>query len=319
VIAFTPDGRRLASGGEDRAVTLWDPGTGQELLTLRGHTGYIRGVAFSPDGRTLASTGADGAIKVWDTTPLTPEVQATREARLVVRSLFGQGLATAEVLARIRRDGTLSTEVRQRTLMLAQTYGESLVALEAERVVASLYGEPMFRPEVLASLRTDASLTEPVRRAALALAEQVPEFPGRLSAASWQVVSRPDAGVAAYGLALRRAEAARRLVPNDLEILNTLGVAQYRLGQDREAVATLSQAERLNTALENPPSPAHLAFLALAQHRLGQADQARAALDRLRQSMKRPEQARIELWQAFLREAEVIELDLNFPADPFAP
>jgi tetratricopeptide (TPR) repeat protein len=182
-----------------------------------------------------------------------------------------------------------------------------------------LYTEPLFRSEVLARLRSDASLAEPVRRAALALAEQVPEFPGRLNAVSWQVVSRPGAGASAYELALRRAEAARRLVPDDLEILDTLGVAQYRLGQDREAVATLSQAERLSTALENPPSPAYLAFLALAQHRLGQTDQARAALDRLRETMKKPEQARVELWQAFLREAEVIERDLSFPADPFAP
>jgi WD40 repeat protein len=318
-VAFTPDGRRLASAGDDRTVTLWDPATGQELLTLPGHTGYIRGVAFSPDGRTLASTGADGTIKVWDATPLTPELQAIREARIVVQSLFEQGLATAAALTRIRHDATLSTAVRRRALALAESYGQSLVALEAERVVASLYAEPMFQQEVLASLRTDASLAEPVRRAALALAEHVPEFPGRLSAASWQVVSRPGAGVAAYRLALRRAEAARRLVPNDLEILDALGVAQYRLGQDREAVATLTQAQRLNTALENPPSPAHLAFLALAQHRLGQSDQARAALDRLRETMKRPEQGRVELWQAFLREAEVIELDQNFPADPFAP
>ncbi len=318
-VAFTPDGRRIASADDDRTVKLWDPATGQELLTLRGHTGYIRCVAFSPDGRTLTSAGADGTIKLWDATPLTPEVQATREARLVVESLFDKTLPTAEVLARIRHDATLRTEVRDRALALADVYGHSLVAQEAERLVDSLYARPMFRPEVLSNLRTDASLAEPVRREALALAEQMPEHPGNLDAASWQVVSRPGGGAAEYRLALRRAEAACRLVPDDAGYLNTLGIARYRLGYYDAAVTTLTQADRLDTALHDVPGPANLTFLALAQHGAGQNDQARATLRRLRESMKRPAQARDELWTTFLREAEVLELDLIFPADPFAP
>jgi WD40 repeat protein len=45
--------------------------TGQELATLRGHTGYVLGVAFSPDGKRLATAGGyrgKGEVKVWDTT-----------------------------------------------------------------------------------------------------------------------------------------------------------------------------------------------------------------------------------------------------------
>jgi hypothetical protein len=64
--------------------------------------------------------------------------------------------------------------------------------------------------------------------------------------------------------------------------------------------------------------PTDLAFLAMARHRCGQTDQARAALSRLREAMKRPQWARNGLAQSFLDEAEVIELDLAFPADPFA-
>jgi hypothetical protein len=318
-VAFSPDGRRLASAGwTDRAVMLWDADTGQERLTLRGHSEGVWGVAFSPDGRRLATVGADRTVKLWDATPLTPELRVQREARGVVQFLFGQSLPVAEVLDRIRHDPTLGAEVRQRALEQAVPYGRSLVDHEAERQVHTLYAQPLLRPEVLERLRTDSALSEPVRQRAIALAESMPEHAGRLDAASRTVVFQPGAAPAAYRLAFVQAEAACRLIPQGGDFLTTLGIAQYRLGQYREAVATLTQADRLNSVAPTGPIPADLAFLALAQHCLGQPDQARAALARLQATMKRPEWASDEEARGVLREAEAIEQDLAFPPDPFA-
>ena len=65
-VSFSPDGQTLASGGWDRAVHLWDVGTGEPLKILIGHTEGVSSVSFSPDGQTLASGGYDSTVRLWN-------------------------------------------------------------------------------------------------------------------------------------------------------------------------------------------------------------------------------------------------------------
>ena len=66
ILAWSPQGDRLASGGTDRLVKLWDPIRGAELARMQGHKDYVMGVAWSPDGKRLASAGADRLVIAWD-------------------------------------------------------------------------------------------------------------------------------------------------------------------------------------------------------------------------------------------------------------
>ncbi|KAE8395978.1 hypothetical protein BDV23DRAFT_178045 [Aspergillus alliaceus] len=86
-VAFSSDGRTLASGSGDNTIKLWDTTTGTERQTLKGHLGSVNSVAFSPDGRTLASGSDDKTIKLWDTTTGTERQTLKGHSRSVVSYL----------------------------------------------------------------------------------------------------------------------------------------------------------------------------------------------------------------------------------------
>ena len=65
-VAWSADGKRLASAAGDRFVMVWDAETGRNIWIMRGHTAYVDGVVWSPDGTRLASAGFDNSVRLWD-------------------------------------------------------------------------------------------------------------------------------------------------------------------------------------------------------------------------------------------------------------
>ena len=175
----------------------------------------------------------------------------------------------------------------------------------ARKVVDELHQKHGFYYQVIDKLQADKALDEPVRKLALQIANSRKwQDAQKLNDESWDVVRSSTGEPNAYKEALNKAEKAVSLEPNSPNGLNTLGVAQYRVGAYQDALTTLSRADKMRTDANEPSAPEDLAFVAMSLHKLGRADEAKAALKRLRALCKEERFAEDQEAQAFLTEAE---------------
>jgi WD40 repeat protein len=302
-VAFSPDSARLASVSDDGTVKEWDQRSGQQLLTLRWHTGRLSGVAFSPDGRRIVSVGiATGQqpceVKVW-------EARSGQEL-LTLRAHRANVLGVA-----FSPDGTrLASAFTDGTVQVWEAISVPSDVMQQRVIIGyvqSLFETLRLKAEVVTRLRKDRTLSDPERELALRVVQGFREDPEELDRAAREVARSRDLARERYDLAHRQVEEAVRLAPGNGLFLNTLGVAQYRVGQYAEAVATLTQSDKFNAARFKSSIPADLAFLAMAQHQLGRKEQAQATFGRLRDAlMKQPFWAKDAEAPGFLREAEAL-------------
>jgi WD40 repeat protein/tRNA A-37 threonylcarbamoyl transferase component Bud32 len=303
-VAFSPDGQLLASASSDGTMKIWEAATGQELFTLKGHTNTVFSVAFSPDGRRLASASLDKTVKLWEVATgkeLLTLKEHLADVKTVAFSPDGQRLASASLDKTVK----LWEAVRVPPEILRQRDRHE----QAFDLVQRLYATRVRRTDVIQSLRGNPALNEALRQEALNRAEHYPQNPRALNQASWAVVRQPGAAADAYRHALLQAEEACELAPqngNYGSYLNTLGVAQYRVGQYETATETLTRSEKLNTTPTDGSTPADLAYLAMAQYQLARKEQAQTTLARLREALTRPRWAKDAESAAFLREAEAL-------------
>ena len=343
-VSFSPDGTSIVTGSGERTAKVWDARTGTALLAVIGHTGDVRRVWFSPDGSRIVTSSGDITAMVWDARtgqemkgePIPPALwphSISPDGRLIAHAVGNRVdlipmQPDAEELE-FRRVHTQPTSWRYREGYDAARKAEDQFAARfyldllpptdrmrcrAEAIVAPLFAHLLLRDDVLAALQAHPAADPEVQAGCLDLAGAWTEPVAECNDVGWSLVRKPGQQGAFYERGLHLAQAACRLRPDNGSYLNTLGVAQYRCGLIAEAIATLSRSDDLNKG----NVPADLAFLALAQSRLGHSGMAHSTLARLRELMKDPERPEDQDAQAFLREAETIELDQAFPANPFA-
>jgi WD40 repeat protein len=338
--AFSPDGRRVVTISHDGSARVWDVNNGDPLTPPLPHGISIQtspGEAnYNPHGHSdtpQASFGADNrraltagrnALQVWN---LMPDDRPANDLILLAQVFSGHRIDATGGLVPLG-----AGELHATWQALKSKYVETFTSVTREildwhRREAEDCEEHAEWTAAIWHLERliEAVPTQTLNRArrARAQAEQFAQRSSadalRLNEASREVVRQPNAQPAAYLLALGRAEAASRINPQSGAYLNTLGVAQYRVGRFREALETLSRSEKLNTAALGRCDPSDLAFQAMAQHRLGQTETSRATLKRLREVMATRHAAANSENQTFLHEAEAVILyDPIFPADPFA-
>ena len=144
-VAFSPDGKTLASAGNDKTIKLWDTATRQGLATLLGHSDLVKSVAFSSDGQILVSVSRDGTVKLWDIA--TRKQLVTLELDLsyfasVAFSPDGQTLAFASYdrevklwdLATRKEVGTLPDQAKYVSSLVFSPDGRSLASASADTV-----------------------------------------------------------------------------------------------------------------------------------------------------------------------------------------
>jgi tetratricopeptide (TPR) repeat protein len=171
--------------------------------------------------------------------------------------------------------------------------------------VDKLYEVQGYYHEVIDKLRADKTIAEPERKIALQIANsrlRVDAYD--LQNEACQTVLSSKKNREAYRAALEKAQKANDWEPNDPAVLTTLGAAQYRLGSYQEALKTLAEAEQVLPAVGGESDPTNVAFKSMALHKIGRIEEAKHAIEQLRELYRDEQFAEDVEVQDLLAEAE---------------
>ncbi len=145
-VAYSRNGKQIASGNRDHSVRLWDAQTGDLLHTLNGHTHPVYSVRYSPNGEQIASYGEDGIVRLWDAQPGQSKHTANGHTKQVYSAVYSP---TREQIASCSMDNTVRLWDAQSGQLLHTLSGHT-------EVVWSMTYSP--DGEQLASCSFDASI-----------------------------------------------------------------------------------------------------------------------------------------------------------------
>ena len=284
-VAWSPDGKRLATGSEDTTARVRDAAGGRELLTLRWHVDPVYSVSWSPDGQRLATGSWDRTAKVWDaagaeavqqwarqdraardhTELEQPEEAAAVFAKLLKRTPESQAAALMRLAEQSRKAGRLEQ---------ARQFWEKVLPIRSRAVAQRPDDRQAWRD--LGTVHAELGQPEEAAAAFTKLVELTPESHRAVTlmglAELDQKAGRPDRARQWWAQAvplLTRAVAQR---PDDRQAWRDLGTVHAELGQPEAAAAAFAKLVELT-----PESHRAATLLGLAEldRKAGRPDRAR--------------------------------------------
>jgi tetratricopeptide (TPR) repeat protein len=266
-VAFSSDGLRLVSAGDDGTVKVWETATGQELLTLgaeQSASNFLGWAVFSPDGRQIASIGVrmrgeKASIRLWEATPPSPELRVRREATMLVNELFSRLAVQEDVRDHLRRDPLLSQTLRAEALAFAARF-----PLDAARPNAASW--QVVRQEGLSASSYERALRQ--AREACRLVPNNGTYLNTLGVALYRAGEYAEAVSTLTRSDKLNRESRKGPIPEDLCFLAR---AHHKLGQEIPARSNLAELRALLKEPKWATNQEARAFLQSAEAEIGEA------------------------------------------------
>ncbi|MCY2962867.1 MAG: hypothetical protein NT069_04305, partial [Planctomycetota bacterium] len=239
-VAIIPDRSRPITAGEDRTVRFYDLVTGREAAVIRIQQG-VKNLISSPDGSRFVLRLSDGSAEIWDIrsrkerqTNWALRGAEQKPAREYLASLSTGSTQMGDLKQAVRDEPTLTPLRKLVILEMLDSHASS-----AERIVRNLkttndFNKARIRDSVNQMMLDDR--TKIVAQFVLELVDRWEPTANELLGAAWELFLLPDPSPTDYAAALDSAQKAAILEPDDCVIINTLGVAEYRVGLFQNAI-----------------------------------------------------------------------------------